>query len=103
MTFDVDRHRYGLYAARLDQIADTYGVIFVNSAGNLPVGQSRATWLKKPSDVVSYFASRTQRDTIFQPAESVRSISVGALNPPNTPQIQDAPTFHTRPRSSGGR
>lgn len=95
VTSDVDRHRYGLYAARLDQIADTYGVIFVNSAGNLPVGQSRAPWQKKPSDVVSYFASRTQPDTIFQPAESVRSISVGALNPPNTPQIQDAPTVYS--------
>ncbi len=95
VTSDVDRHRYGIYAARLDQIADTYGVIFVNSAGNLPVGQSRAPWQKKPRDVVSYFASRTQADTIFQPAESVRSISVGALNPPNTPQIQDAPTIYS--------
>lgn len=95
VTSDVDRHRYGLYAARLDQIADTYGVIFVNSAGNLPVGQARAPWQKKPSDVVSYFASRTQPDTIFQPSESVRSISVGALNPPNTAQIKDAPTVYT--------
>lgn len=95
VTSDVDRHRYGLYAARLDQIADTYGVIFVNSAGNLPVGQSRAPWQKKPSDVVSYFASRTQPDTIFQPSESVRSISVGALNPPNTSQMQDAPTVYS--------
>lgn len=95
VTSDVDRHRYGLYAARLDQISDTYGVIFVNSVGNLPVGQSRAPWQKKPSDVVSYFASRTQADTIFQPSESVRSISVGALTPPNTMQIADAPTVYT--------
>lgn len=95
VTSDVNRHRYGLYAARLDQIADTYGVIFVNSAGNLPIGQARAPWQKKPSDVVSYFASRTQPDTIFQPSESVRSISVGALNPPNTTQIKDAPTVYS--------
>ncbi|WP_386630488.1 S8 family peptidase [Sulfitobacter geojensis] len=95
VTSDVDRHRYGLYAARLDQIADTYGVIFVNSAGNLPVGQSRAPWQKKPSDVVAYFASRTQADTIFQPAESVRSISVGALNPPNTSQVPGAPAIYS--------
>lgn len=95
VTADVDRHRYGLYAARLDQIADTYGVIFVNSAGNLPVSQARTPWQKKPSDVVSYFASRTQSDTIFQPSESVRSISVGALNPPNTTQIKDAPTVYS--------
>jgi subtilase family protein len=95
VTSDVDRYRYGLYAARLDQIADTYGVIFVNSAGNLPMGQSRAPWQKKPSDVVKYFASRTQSDTIFQPSESVRSISVGAINPPNTPHVDGAPTIYT--------
>jgi hypothetical protein len=28
---DVERHRYSIYASRLDQIADAYGVIFVNS------------------------------------------------------------------------
>ena len=92
---DVDRHRYSIYAARLDQIADTYGVIFVNSAGNLPPGQARAPWQKKPSDVVQYFANRTQPDTIYKPAESVRSISVGALNTPNTGQVDSAPTVYT--------
>ncbi|MHC2543391.1 hypothetical protein ACVINY_004103 [Sinorhizobium meliloti] len=91
----VDRHRYSIYASRLDQIADSYGVIFVNSAGNLPPSQSRAPWQKRPADVVNYFASRTSPDTIFKPAESVRSISVGALNPPNTDQTADAPTVYT--------
>lgn len=91
----VDRHRYSIYASRLDQIADTYGVIFVNSAGNLAPSQSRSPWQKRPADVVSYFASRTSPDTIFKPAESVRSISVGALNPPGTLQIEDAPTVYT--------
>ncbi|MDF3181180.1 S8 family peptidase [Mesorhizobium sp. P17.1] len=91
----VERHRYSIYASRLDQIADTYGVIFVNSAGNLPPAQSRSAWQKRPIDVVNYFASRTSPDTIYKPAESVRSISVGALNPPNTEHIADAPTVYT--------
>ena len=91
----VDRHRYSIYASQLDQIADTYGVIFVNSAGNLPSSQARSAWQKRPVDVINYFASRTSSDTIFKPAESVRSISVGALNPPNTDQIADAPTVYT--------
>lgn len=75
----VEQHRYSIYASRLDQIADTYSVIYVNSAGNLPPAQARAAWHKRPVDVVNYFASRTSPDTIFTPAESVRSISVGAL------------------------
>ena len=40
-----------------------------------------------PVDVVRYFAARTSPDTIFKPAESVRSVSVGALNPPLTEQV----------------
>jgi hypothetical protein len=91
----VERHRYSIYASRLDQIADAYGVIFVNSAGNLPPSEARSAWQKRTGDVINYFASRTSPDTIFKPAESVRSISVGALNPPNTDQITDAPTVYT--------
>src|SRR5690606_8293650 len=74
---------------------DTYGVIFVCSAGNLPPAQARSAWQRRPVDVINYFASRTSPDTIFKPAESVRSISVGALNPPGTDQIADAPTVYT--------
>jgi len=97
---DVERHRYSIYASRLDQIADAHGVIFVNSAGNLPRSQSRAPWQSRPVDVVNYFAARTSPDTIYKPAESVRSISVGALNPPKTQQIHRAPTVYTT-RGSG--
>lgn len=92
---DVERHRYSIYASRLDQIADTYGVIFVNSAGNLPRSRARAPWPKKPSDAVAYLAARTDPDTIYKPAESVRSLSVGALNPPGTSEIERAPTVYT--------
>ena len=31
-------------------------------------------------------------DTIFMPCESVRTIAVGALNPPGSNQIEEAPT-----------
>ena len=93
---DVEPNRYSIYAARLDEIADRHGVIFVNSAGNLPPQEARTPWQSKPGDVVKYFANRTQPDTILKPAESVRSISVGALNPPGTEHLADAPTVYTR-------
>lgn len=92
---DVEPYRYSIYASRLDQIADAYGVIFVNSAGNLPGPQQRAPWPARPTDVTRYFAGRTSPDTLFKPAESVRSISVGALNPPGTSQEAGAPTTYT--------
>lgn len=97
---DVERSRYSIYASRLDQIADAYGVIFVNSAGNLPRAQARTPWPKKPTDVIKYFATRTSADTIQKPAESVRSISVGAINPPGTDHVVGAPTTYTT-RGSG--
>lgn len=92
----VERHRYSIYASRLDDIADKYGVIFVNSAGNLKPSETRAPWPKRPSDVVQYFANRTEPDTIMKPAESVRAVSVGALNPPGVKQIEGAPATYTR-------
>jgi len=92
---DVERYRYSIYASRLDQIADAYGVIFVNTVGNLPQAQARAPWPKKPGETVRYFASRTTSDTIFKPSESVRAISVGAINPPRTGHVEGAPTVYT--------
>ena len=92
----VEPHRYSIYAARLDAIADRNGVIFINSAGNLLAQEARSPWQKKPGDVVAYFANRTSPDTIMKPAESVRSLSVGAVNPPGTPHLKDAPTIYTR-------
>ncbi|GMG82564.1 hypothetical protein LNKW23_17770 [Paralimibaculum aggregatum] len=97
-TSPVDRHTYSSYAAELDRIADTYGVVFVNSAGNLSHSEARAPWSPKVSEVIRYFANRTAPDTIFKPAESVRSISVGALNPPtiDLSHRDSTPTVYTR-------
>ncbi len=95
-TSPVERYRYSRYAARLDDIADRYRVIFVNSAGNLSKSDVRSPWPKSPKAVVQYFANRTQNDTIHKPSESVRAISVGSLNPPGTTQVAGAPTVYTR-------
>ncbi|MFK3888831.1 S8 family peptidase [Sphingomonas sp. NPDC079357] len=92
---DVERYRYSIYASRLDQIADAYGVIFVNTVGNLPRAQARAAWPRKPGETVRYFASRAASDTIYKPSESVRSISVGAINPPGTGHLEGAPAVYT--------
>lgn len=92
----VQRHSYSTLAARLDAIADRHGVLIVNSAGNLKPADARAPWQKAPRDNLAYFAARTVPDTICQPTESVRSISVGALNCPGGPQIGDTPARYSR-------
>lgn len=92
----VDPDTYSIYAARLDDIQDRHGVVIVNSAGNLVSNEWRARWPAKPGEVLATLASRTNPDTIFIPSESVRSIAVGALNPPGSTQIEAAPTTYTR-------
>lgn len=92
----VERHNYSALAARLDAIADRHQVLIVNSAGNLKGADVRAPWPKTPRDVLAYFAARTAPDTICQPTESVRGLSVGALDPPGTAQVTGAPARYTR-------
>lgn len=93
----VESDSYSYAASRLDQIADQYGVVFVNSAGNLAPSDFRAPWPAKAREVLAYFASRANPDTMFKPAESARTISVGALNPPNCgPHLSQCPTTYTR-------
>ncbi|MEI9899208.1 MAG: AAA family ATPase [Hyphomicrobium sp.] len=92
----VQRQSYSPLAARLDAIADRHNVLIINSAGNLPRNGPRLPWQKTPRDVLAYFAARTESDTLYQPTESVRSLSVGALNCPGGAQIADAPTHYTR-------
>lgn len=92
----VQRHSYSTLAARLDAIADRHGVLIVNSAGNLERGEARSPWARTPSENLAYFASRTAADTIWQPTETVRGLSVGALNCPGGPHIADTPARYTR-------
>jgi hypothetical protein len=92
----VDADTYSIYAARLDEIQDRLGVVIVNSAGNLSANDWRAAWPAKPAQALAALASRTNPDTIFMPSESVRSIAVGALNPPGSTQVVAAPATYTR-------
>jgi hypothetical protein len=92
----VDADTYSLYAARLDDIQDRLGILIVNSAGNLSGTEWRGPWPAKLNQVLAALAARTNPDTIFMPCESVRTIAVGALNPPGSNQIAEAPTTYTR-------
>lgn len=92
----VDADTYSLYAARLDDIQDRLGILIVNSAGNLSGAEWRGPWPGKSNQVLAALATRTVPETIFMPCESVRTIAVGALNPPGSNQIVEAPTTYTR-------
>lgn len=80
----VEDDGYGAYAALLDEIADKHDVIFVLPAGNLPQALHRPQWPNESTAVAEMLAGYRYpgQDRIFQPAESVRAISVGALDPP---------------------
>jgi hypothetical protein len=70
-------------------------VIFVLSAGNLKAAARRAPWPAKTGEVLRYFAARTEADSIFQPAESVLAVCVGAVNPDSGLHVYGAPTTYT--------
>lgn len=73
---------YSPFAKELDRIAIENDVILVISAGNLMV--THRDWDEKDEDVnIAEFTSRKD-DIVYAPAESVRNISVGALNPPDS-------------------
>ena len=73
---------YGYIAKKLDELATELDVVFVISAGNL--GQHgepfRNMWNADPVANVTEIQSRHD-DIATEPAESIRNISVGALNP----------------------
>ncbi|HMN42935.1 MAG TPA: S8 family peptidase [Povalibacter sp.] len=75
---------YGVFAWMLDVIADLHDVIFVLPAGNLSSSTFRSEWPDDPPDVLQMLADyrHTGKDRLLQPAESIRSLVVGALNPP---------------------
>jgi hypothetical protein len=91
----VDGDHYGRLASRLDEIQSKHDVIFVISAGNLKSTGRRSPWPAQSGAVLRYFAARTETDPIFQPAESVFSICVGAVNPDSGSHVFGAPTTYT--------
>lgn len=95
LTQAAEPSHYHYFAARLDAIADKYDVVFVISAGNLDA-TVRPEWTNNEVQNLTALANSRQ-DGILTPAESVRNLSVAALNPPNHPScIGLAPTAYTR-------
>lgn len=88
---------YSDYATILDEIADRHDVIFVLPAGNLDAATWRPAWPDEPAEVAQMLAGyrHTGQDRLFQPAESVRAISVGAVDPPDA-QGHMRPAVYTR-------
>lgn len=68
---------YSPLAQSLDRIAVDNDIIFVISAGNL--NSARAEWSAEPKNNVVVINGRKD-DIVYCPAESIRNISVGALN-----------------------
>jgi Subtilase family len=88
---------YGIVANLLDQIADKHDIIFVISAGNLRPTDCRSEWPADAQAALQHLASRNVIETVLQPAESSRSIAVGALNPPGCPgRVAGVPAAYTR-------
>ena len=69
---------YSEFAKVLDELATTYNIVFVISAGNLMI--CREEWCDDPVANVAMLTSRKD-DIVHMPAESVRNFSVAALNP----------------------
>lgn len=88
--------RYSPYASRLDQIADTHDALFFVSAGNLGPREMRNEWSADPLTALSDLAA-ARNDGLFMPAESVRNVSVGAVNPDgHDTAITHAPSRYSR-------
>lgn len=70
---------YSVAAKKLDEISDELDVQFIISAGNLPRDQMRDKWI--PADPDSNLGSLRPEHIALPPAESIRGLSVMALNP----------------------
>ena len=84
VTLPVDENSYSIFANVLDQISDKHDIIFVLPAGNLDSKIQHKDWPDDPDECLKQLAEyRYQgQDRVFQPADSLRSIAVGALSPP---------------------
>jgi hypothetical protein len=85
---------YSYEARKLDAIAQATDIIIVVSAGN--VDTARPEWSPSPIQALSDLAV-ARDDTIQVPGETIRNISVSALNPPGVSHaIPDAPACYSR-------
>ena len=92
----VESDAYGYIADRLDSISVDNDVIIFISAGNCKPNDYRDEWPIDTFDALEIIA-RAQNDRIVEPAESIRNVTVGALNPPGVPgSIEYVPSCYTR-------
>jgi len=82
----VESDIYHPFAMRLDQIAHENDVIFVISAGNTAPNDMRAEWPDNTTNALATLAV-ARNDRIRVPAESIRNVSVAAVNPPNMTNV----------------
>jgi hypothetical protein len=84
VTLPVEDSNYSIFANALDQLADKHDILFVLPAGNLDGSAFRDEWPAGPDDCLKMLAEyRHQgKDRIFQPADSLRSLVVGAIDLP---------------------
>jgi hypothetical protein len=85
VTTPVQHDGYSVFANMLDEIADKHDILFVLPAGNLDGGLARPQWPTTSNDALAMLAGyRFQgQDGIFQPADSIRALVIGALDPKN--------------------
>ena len=88
---------YSMFANIIDNIADKHDVIFVLPTGNLDQNLFRNKWSINAVDNLAMLAGYKNQglDRIFQPADSIRSVVVGAVNPPDE-MLNIFPTVYTR-------
>ncbi|MDQ3696081.1 MAG: S8 family peptidase [Chloroflexota bacterium] len=89
---------YGPFAAKIDDIIDRHDVIMVLPAGNLEDPYLRDEWGDDPNDVLQMLGSyrHADKDRILQPGESLRSITVGALDQRCNSSLSLRPSQYTR-------
>jgi hypothetical protein len=85
VTAPIADESYSMFANLLDEIADKHDVLFVLPAGNLEESIARDEWPSDPNEAATMLLSYRYAglDRIYQPADSIRSVVVGALNPPD--------------------
>lgn len=74
--------KYSYCANRLDKIVEDNDVVVFVSAGNLAPQNQRLEWPNDPAQALGHIAASID-DRLLVPAESVRNVSVAAVNPPN--------------------
>lgn len=88
--------RYSTEARRLDEIAERHDVLIVVSAGNLGPQEMRPEWPADDAAAAAILAAKRD-DGLFIPAETVRNVSVAALNPVGMSScIGEAPARYSR-------